>query len=62
VNSCEHSNEPAGSIKGDKFIDQQSDHQILRKVSWSMQLAVLIVYIFILSLNALEDKFYVNIF
>jgi hypothetical protein len=29
--SCEHGNEPSGSIKGDKSFDQLSDHQFLKK-------------------------------
>jgi hypothetical protein len=35
--SCEHGNEPSGSIKGGEFLDQLSDHWIPRKVPapWS---------------------------
>jgi hypothetical protein len=29
--SCEHGNEPSGSIKGGKFLDWLSDYQLLKK-------------------------------
>jgi len=29
--SCEHGNEPSGSIKGAKFLDQLSNYQLLKK-------------------------------
>jgi hypothetical protein len=37
VGSWEHGNEPLGSIKGGKFLDQLSDLQLLKKNStpWS---------------------------
>jgi hypothetical protein len=31
VGSCEHNNEPSGSIKGGEFLDQLGDYQILKK-------------------------------
>jgi hypothetical protein len=31
--SCEHGNEPSGSIKGGEFLDQLSDCQLLKKDS-----------------------------
>jgi hypothetical protein len=31
--SCEHDNEPSGSIKGVEILDQMSDHQLLKKES-----------------------------
>jgi hypothetical protein len=33
--SCEHCNEPYGSIKGEKFLDQMSGYQFLKKNSAS---------------------------
>jgi hypothetical protein len=35
--TCEHGNEPSGSIKGEEFLDQQSDYYFLKKgfASWS---------------------------
>jgi len=33
VSSCEHDNEPWGSIKAAGFLDQLSDYQLLKKVS-----------------------------
>jgi len=37
VSCCEHSNEPLGSIKCRKFLDQWSDYQLLKKdsIPWS---------------------------
>jgi hypothetical protein len=29
--SCEHGNEPSGSIKGGEFLDRLSDHKIRKK-------------------------------
>jgi hypothetical protein len=31
--SCEHGNEPSGSIKGEKFVGYLRDYQLLRKGS-----------------------------
>jgi len=31
--SREHDNEPLGSIKGGKFLDEQSDYKLLKKGS-----------------------------
>jgi hypothetical protein len=31
--SCEHSEEPSGSIKGRKFLDQMSDYHLFKKGS-----------------------------
>jgi len=28
---CEHGNEPSGTIKGGEFVDQLSDHSLLKK-------------------------------
>jgi hypothetical protein len=35
--SCEHGNEPPGSIRGEELLEQQSDKQLLKKGSdlWS---------------------------
>jgi hypothetical protein len=35
--SCEHDNEPSGSIKGGEFLDQLNDYQDLKdeSVPWS---------------------------
>jgi hypothetical protein len=33
VGFCEYGNEPLGSIKGEKFLNQLSDHQFLKKDS-----------------------------
>jgi hypothetical protein len=33
VSSCEHSNEPLGTIKGRKFLDSLSDCQLLKEDS-----------------------------
>jgi hypothetical protein len=30
---CEHNNEPSGFIKDRKYLDQMSDHQLLKKAS-----------------------------
>jgi hypothetical protein len=40
--SCEHINEPSGSIKGGTFLDHLSDYQILREYSTSWTLSILI--------------------
>jgi hypothetical protein len=39
--SCEHGNEPSGSIKGGEFLDKLSDCQLLKKDSdpWNVQTA-----------------------
>jgi hypothetical protein len=29
--SCEHGNEPSGFIKGEEFLDQLRDHNLLKK-------------------------------
>jgi hypothetical protein len=36
ADSCEHGNEPSGSIKGGEFYDQLSDYQFFKKesVAW----------------------------
>jgi hypothetical protein len=31
VGSCEHGNEPSGSMKGGEFLDQINDYQFLKK-------------------------------
>jgi hypothetical protein len=31
--SCEHGNEPSGSIKGEEFLDYLSDQELLKKDS-----------------------------
>jgi hypothetical protein len=38
--SYEHGNEPSGSVKGDEFLDQMNDYQLLKKDSapWSRTL------------------------
>jgi hypothetical protein len=36
VGSCEHCNEPSGSIKGREFRDKLSDSQLLKKESAAM--------------------------
>jgi hypothetical protein len=33
ADSCEHGNDPSGSIKGREFLDQTSDYQLLNKDS-----------------------------
>jgi len=33
VGSCEHGNEPSGSIKGGKFLDYLGGYQLLKKDS-----------------------------
>jgi hypothetical protein len=31
ASSCEHNNEPSGSINGEKFLGKLSDYQVLNK-------------------------------
>jgi hypothetical protein len=33
ADSCEHDNEPSGSTKGEEFLDQLSDNQLLKNES-----------------------------
>jgi hypothetical protein len=33
ADSCEHDNEPSGSIKGEEFLEYLSDYQFLKKDS-----------------------------
>jgi hypothetical protein len=37
VGSCDHGDEPSGSIKGGELLDQQSDYHLLKENSapWS---------------------------
>jgi hypothetical protein len=37
VGSCEHGNEPSGSIKGGEFLDKMSDYKLINRDSapWS---------------------------
>jgi hypothetical protein len=43
VVSCEHGNEPSGSVKGWEFLDKLTDYQLLWKDSaaWTYLLSVL---------------------
>jgi hypothetical protein len=38
MGSCEHGNEPSGSIKGGEFLDYLSDYYILKMVYAPMEL------------------------
>jgi hypothetical protein len=42
--SCEHGNEPSGSIKGEEFIEYLSDYWLLKKVSTPWSLLIIIYY------------------
>jgi hypothetical protein len=35
--SCEHSNEPSGSINGGEFLDELSDYQLLKEEYISLE-------------------------
>jgi hypothetical protein len=40
ADSCEHGNEPSGSIKGGNFLEQLSDYQLLKQDSPLVSLLV----------------------
>jgi len=45
MGSCEHGNEPSDSIKGRKFLDQLSGHQLLKQPTLQNQLVCSLIYL-----------------
>jgi len=47
MDSCEFGNETSGSIKGKKFLDVLSDHQLFKKDSASWRVSYYVVFPFL---------------